>query len=156
MLFDPQLDVAVLSVPHMTAPPVQANSQTPAVGAPVVVLGYPLGGPLASSAGVVKLYEVAQGPDIYNRGTTKRLIFEVTSPIEHGYLGGPVVSTTNNGSAQLVGSVVGIVFARDAKSPHWAYAIPLNSVMADVRKATSTTYSATPGPCLPPAIANGT
>ncbi|MET1075621.1 MAG: serine protease, partial [Umezawaea sp.] len=88
-------DVAVLRIPRGNLPSIEISQDTPPVGAPVLVIGYPASAndPLEPSTrdGRVSAHRT--------RGT--RPFYEVSAPTENGMTGGPVVD--------LQGRLVGLV-----------------------------------------------
>ncbi|MFD3813147.1 acid resistance serine protease MarP [Rhodococcus sp. NPDC058639] len=102
VLFDPAVDVAILSVPGLTAAPL-AFAPVPAdSGENAIVLGYPGGGPYTASAARVRETLDLQGPDIYRSGTVEREVYTVRGLIQQGNSGGPLVDAQ--------GLVLGMVF----------------------------------------------
>lgn len=127
MLFDPELDVAVLYVPGLTAPPLRVDNQTVGRGASGAVLGYPEGGPFAYGAAGVEEAGYAPGLDIYGRNSVTRYIYSLAAVVRPGNSGGPLVEPD--------GTVIGVVFARSTVNPTEGYALATPAVEVDVRRA---------------------
>ena len=69
--FDPHNDVAVLRVDGLDAPPLRLKDPHP--GASIAIVGYPLNGPLESSAGRIGQTETVLAQDAYGEGPTRRV-----------------------------------------------------------------------------------
>lgn len=102
VLYDPAIDIAVLRVPELEAPALQFRPQPAGVGEDVVILGYPLDGPFAATAGKVRQTITLQGPDIYDDGEVSREVYTVRAVVRSGNSGGPMIDAA--------GQVVGVVF----------------------------------------------
>jgi S1-C subfamily serine protease len=135
--FDPKLDIAVLRVSGLQAPPLQMTSGVVARGTDGAVLGYPEGGPLDVEPAVVLREMNAVGRDIYGSGLTARDVYELRSNVRPGNSGGPLVNTH--------AVVVGVVFARSSRNPGVGYAITSAEASSRVRQAGSAPVST--GPC---------
>ena len=115
--FDPHDDVAILQVPGLAAAPLRLVDPRP--GAPVAIVGYPLNGPLAASAGRIGTTATVLAQDAYGRGPTRRVVTSLSGSIEHGDSGGPAVDAS--------GAVQATVFAARA-SGGGGYGVPASIV----------------------------
>ncbi|HUY64014.1 MAG TPA: MarP family serine protease [Acidimicrobiales bacterium] len=115
MLFDPELDLAVLRVPGLTDPALHVDAQLVGRGASGAVLGYPGGGPFTYGAAGVEAAFEATGLDIYGRNQTVREVYQLSAQVRPGNSGGPLVEPS--------GLVVGVVFARSTSDPNVGYAL---------------------------------
>jgi S1-C subfamily serine protease len=124
VFFDPEVDVAILSVPGYTGPSLSfAKGDRGTDGA---VIGYPGGGPERVEPAVVDGAVSAEGRDIYNSNLVTREIFVLQSKVRPGNSGGPLVDTDGN--------VLGIVFATSASDQLQAYALTDAEVKSDLDK----------------------
>ena len=140
VLFDPDLDVAVLYVPGLHARALQFASGTAERGAIGAVLGHPGGGGLAViPAAVAGTYE-AVGRDIYDEDRVSRRILELRADVERGDSGGPLVLED--------GTVGGVVFAESRSEPDVGYALTATTVASRIRPALGRTGSVSTGSCL--------
>src|SRR6202034_4731128 len=76
VLYDPQVDIAVLYVPGLNLTPLSFDDQAQA-GAEAVVAGYPLNHRFTQQPARIGGTQDAVGPDIYQTGTVDRQIFEI-------------------------------------------------------------------------------
>jgi S1-C subfamily serine protease len=120
VVFDPDVDLAVLRVDGLAAPvlPLAASDATAGDGA--AVLGYPGGGPLVVTASVVLDERRAVGRDIWGDGTVRRDVYILQAAVRPGDSGGPFVDET--------GTVLGVVFARSNVQDDVGYALTRDEV----------------------------
>lgn len=119
VFYDPDVDVAVLAVPDLTAPVLRFG---PAVdtGAPAAVLGYPEDGPYTATPARVRSAERLRSPNIYGDGSVTRDAYAVEAHVHQGNSGGPLVSPA--------GRVLGIVFAASLIDSDTGYALSAGQV----------------------------
>ena len=134
VVFDPHDDVAILRVPGLDAAPLRLVDPRP--GAPVAIVGYPLNGPLAASAGRIGTTATVLAQDAYGRGPTRRVVTSLSGSIEHGNSGGPAVDAT--------GAVQVTVFAARSTGGG-GYGVPASVVREDLASAGGAPVST--GPC---------
>jgi S1-C subfamily serine protease len=137
VLYDPQIDIAVLYVPGLNLQPLSfASPASP--GADAVVAGYPLNHAFTAAAARIGETQSAQGPDIYQTGTVTRQIYEIRATVEPGNSGGPLVAKN--------GSVYGVVFAAAVGVPDTGFALTSAEVEGDATAgAHATTQVSTQG-----------
>ena len=116
VVFDPQRDLAVISVPGLNAPALPLGTDL-ARGAEAVVAGFPLDGPLRLDAARVRQVINATGQDIYGQPGVTREIYSLLTRVEPGNSGGPLLSSA--------GQVVGVVFAKSLDDDQTGYALTL-------------------------------
>jgi S1-C subfamily serine protease len=122
VLYDPQVDIAVLYVPGLNLTPLRFDDQAQA-GAEAVVAGYPLDQPFNQQAARIGGTQDAVGPDIYQTGTVDRQIFEIRALVRPGNSGGPLLSPS--------GTVYGVVFAAAVNAQDTGFALTASEVAAD-------------------------
>ena len=140
VLFDPDLDLAVLAVSQTPGPPLPFATEPLERGAPGAVLGYPAGGPLDARRAAVRRTIDAVGRDIYGRGEVERLVLELQTLVRPGNSGGPFVLAD--------GRVGGVVFAASSGDDDVGYAIAADEVDEVVRSAVGRTSAVDTGPCI--------
>jgi len=121
VLFDPAVDVAILDVPDLAAPPLHLSTAVQPAGTGAEAAGYPENGPFTLSPAVVTstidAVSAAQG----TRGASNRQVYQLSAIIEPGNSGGPLITPT--------GQVIGVVFARSVKDPPVGYALTAAQVV---------------------------
>lgn len=133
VLFDPELDIAVLRTEDLAGAPLTLDRQVEANGTPVAGLGYPSDGGFTGRPGVILEAFEAEGRDIYNQGHTVRQVYSVKTDIEHGNSGGPIINKD--------GHVVGVIFAKSINYEHVGYALTMERVIAQINNARGLTKS---------------
>ena len=139
VLFDPNEDLAVLTVSTLKAPALATDPDTLAPGTRGAVLGYPGGGPLRSDDAVVLDSMTAVGQNIYGQGSVSRAVYQLGANIQPGNSGGPLVTAD--------GRVAGIVFAKSVNQDAVGYALVWNEVAAKVDAAKTLTAAVPTGAC---------
>ncbi|MBI2168567.1 MAG: MarP family serine protease [Actinobacteria bacterium] len=134
--FDPDRDLAVLSVPDVGRPPLAvASAEEGSLGA---VYGHPGGGPLRAAPARVQDRVTALGRDIYDSHRTRRDVFILASSLAPGDSGGALVNQA--------GAVTGVAFAIAPDRDDTAYALT-DKELAPMLDAVSSSPVDT-GPCL--------
>ncbi|WP_438388078.1 MarP family serine protease [Actinopolyspora saharensis] len=137
--FDPEEDVAVLSVPSLNAESLDLSPGQATSGSDVLVLGYPLDGPYTASAGRVRERIDLRGPDIYGDSTVMRDVYTVRAQVQSGNSGGPLVNDR--------GEVVGLVFGAAVDDRNTGFALTAEEISDEVASASSLTAEVPTGPC---------
>ena len=83
VLYDPQIDIAVLYVPGLDLPPLSFGDRRSA-GASAVVAGYPLDHGVHRAGRADRRDPVAVGADIYQTGQVDRQIYEIRANVQPG------------------------------------------------------------------------
>jgi len=139
VVFDPDLDVAVLRARGLEAAPLPLLRGEAARGDVGAVLGYPGGGALEAGAAAVRAVIDPVGRDIYGGGQVQRRIYEMQASIQRGNSGGPFVLSS--------GRVAGLVFASSVADDEIGYAIVSGEFLPMVTRAESLTASVDTGAC---------
>lgn len=121
--FDPNRDVALLSVAGLDRPPLPLEPSRS--GQRGGVFGHPHGGPLTVSPFSVGSVESVQGNDIYGEHATTRSVLFLASDLAPGDSGGALVTPD--------GTVVGMAFAIAPDRPGVAYALDTKELVAVLR-----------------------
>ena len=138
--FDPDADLALLSVPDARAPALALSTTAPGRGTIGVAIGYPGGGELTiTPAGVTAAFR-AGGPNIYGHGLSERSVVEMTAQIRPGNSGGPLVIAP--------GLVGGVVFGASRTAPEVGYAIGSDQALERLGSAIGSTAAVDNGACL--------
>jgi S1-C subfamily serine protease len=136
--FDPQRDLAVITVQSLRADPLVVAAP-PATGTTGVVAGYPFGGPFSESGAKVLDSGEVTIPDIEGTGHTARHVAALAADVEQGDSGGPLLSGT--------GRVIGIVFAKSTSQDDLGYAMTPAEFTDVVDRAPSLTAAVPTGSC---------
>jgi S1-C subfamily serine protease len=142
VLFDPDLDVAILFVPQTPGPSLTLAPDDAERGDIGAVIGYPGGGPLTGrGAAVLRTFDAVVGRDIYGRTETERSVLELQAQVRPGNSGGPFVLAD--------GTVGGVVFAAHPTDDDVGYALTAREVASRLDRAVGDTDAVGTGPCLP-------
>ena len=140
VLFNDDLDIAVLRLDRSPAEALAFTATTLDRGAPGAVLGFPGGGPLKGDRAAVRRSLFAIGRDIYGEDTVRRQVYELQAAVAPGNSGGPFVSVD--------GTVAGVVFAASTTNEGVGYAITSEEAIPEVRRAIESDAPVPTGPCL--------
>jgi S1-C subfamily serine protease len=119
VLYDADLDIAVLSVPDVGVPQLAFDTEVEPRD-PIAVLGYPEDGPYDVQSGRIRAEQRLRSPDIYGDGTVIRQVYSLRALIRPGNSGGPIVTSA--------GEVAGLVFAASVSDPDTGYALTASQV----------------------------
>ena len=137
VLYDPQVDIAVLDVPGLHAPTLQFAGPA-SYGAQAIVAGYPNNHPFTVRPARLDFAESAIGPNIYQTKQVRRQIYPIRAEVQPGNSGGPLLAPD--------GKVYGVVFAAAVSLKNTGYALTASEVEGDAaRGANATTAVSTQG-----------
>jgi S1-C subfamily serine protease len=139
VLFDPNLDLAVLHAENLLGQPLPLENQDAPNGTPVAAMGYPEGAGFTAGPGVILETFIASGRNIYNQGDTKREVYSVKSDIRQGNSGGPIINKD--------GEVVGVIFAKSINYDHVGYALTMEKVVKALNTAKGQTTAVSTDSC---------
>ncbi len=117
--YDPDVDVAVLSVPELQAPALQFDDQAES-GDNVAVLGYPENGPYDVQPARIRDEQSLRSPNIYGEDTVTRDTYSIFGLVRQGNSGGPLVNRR--------GVVIGVIFAASVTDADTGYALTSGQV----------------------------
>lgn len=136
VLFDPDVDLAVLSVNGLSGAPLAFQATTARSGTSAVVAGYPEDGPFDPEPARIRDAERAYGRNIYGSSqggrSVGRDIYSVRARVRPGNSGGPLLAAD--------GRVLGVVFATAVDATDTGYALTAAEVSPDAtagRRATA-------------------
>jgi S1-C subfamily serine protease len=121
VFYDPDIDVAVLSVPDLDAPAI-AFDETARSGDQAAALGYPENGPYLATPVRVREERTLRSPNIYGDETVYRDTYSLYARVRPGNSGGPLVS--------VGGDVIGVIFAASVTDDNTGYALTAAQVSA--------------------------
>ncbi len=138
VLYDPQLDIAVLDVPGLGAAPLRFAGPAPA-GADAIVAGYPLDRPFDAVPARIGGSERATSPNIYQSAQVTREIYSIRADVRPGNSGGPLLTPG--------GRVDGVVFAAAISVPSTGYALTAAEVAHDAAAGANASASVSTQGC---------
>lgn len=137
VLFDPDLDVAVLAVE--AGLPTLDFDMSGEAGQKAAVLGFPENGPFDARAARIRNEMRLRSPDIYDKGQVVRETFSIRGLVRSGNSGGPLVSED--------GDVLGLIFAASITDSSTGYALTATQVADDARAGIAATSEVSTGGC---------
>ena len=137
--FNPEIDIAVLAVPRLTAPALTLSDNEAQAGDSAIVLGYPLDGPYTATPARIRGRINLRGPDIYESNTVQRDVFTVRAAIRSGNSGGPMLDPS--------GKVIGVVFGAAVEDPETGFTLTANQVRSEFEAAPAQGSEVGTGPC---------
>ncbi|EID16542.1 MarP family serine protease [Mycolicibacterium phlei] len=140
VVFDPDMDIAVLDVPELTAPPMGLAEKPATTGTDVLVLGYPGGGPFTATPARIRDIIELQGPDIYNTKTVTREVYSIRGSIRQGDSGGPLIGMDRR--------VLGIGFGAAIGEPETGFALTAKEVFGLMMRGVAATEPVPTGECV--------
>lgn len=141
VLFDDQLDLAVIKVDDLSGKPLPLLTDDLEPGSPGAVLGYPGSeqGRLVTGGAAVQNVFNARGRDIYGEDEVVREIYELRARVEQGDSGGPYVTPA--------GKVAGVIFAASTTDSDTGYALTGSEVQDEVQEGSTRTEPVPTGRC---------
>jgi S1-C subfamily serine protease len=140
VLFDPDLDIALLYAPQLAAPPLTLALLDPERGTTGATFGFPGGDDIDVRPAAVTDGYPATGRDIYGEKRVTRPILELRAEIDQGDSGGPFM--------QADGTVGGVVFAEARTDDEVGYALTPTSVSEAIAPALGSTGLVPVGSCI--------
>lgn len=140
VLFDPDLDVALLHAPGLDGPALRFATSTPERGTVGAALGFAGGGPLVVMPAAVAGSYQATGRDIYGATRITRDVMELRATVDPGDSGGPLVLEN--------GTVGGLIFAESRTDPAVGYALAPATVATRIAPAIGRDGSVSAGSCI--------
>jgi S1-C subfamily serine protease len=140
VLFDPDLDIAVILAPDLRLPTLVLASEAPERGAVGAALGYPNGAGLTALPAAVTAQIRARGRDLYGDVPVTRDVLELRAAVEPGASGGPFVLPD--------GTVGGVVFAESRTDESVGYALDPADVAVAIGPGLGETAPADTGSCI--------
>lgn len=120
VLYNPEVDLAVLHVPALGIPPLESAQRPARSGDGAVVLGFPASGPFTASPARVRDKITISGPNIYATGRTEREAYTLRGQVRQGNSGGPLVTPEGN--------VTGVIFGTAVDGSNTGYALTMEQV----------------------------
>ncbi|NNG34868.1 MarP family serine protease [Nakamurella aerolata] len=141
--YEPDIDVAVLRVPGLTAPALTFDPAPRESGTSAVVAGYPLNGPYTVVPARVSTMFELRGPNIYQDSTVQREVYTLRAVVKPGNSGGPLLASD--------GTVIGLIFGTAPDVSGVGYALTGAEIQREYTAGLTDTSRADTGACLPDA-----
>ncbi len=136
---DPRLDLAVLRVDGLPAPPLAFATREAQTGDGAVVAGFPGGGDLEAGAARIRARLAARGEDIYGRSGVVRDVYSFRGTVVPGNSGGPLLAPS--------GRVYGVVFAAGLGEEETGYALTAQQTAPIAEEGARATEAVDTGRC---------
>lgn len=137
--YDPRVDISILNVPGLAAPPLAFANTPAATGTDALVMGFPDASSFEATPARIREVTNLNGPDIYRTTTVTRQVYTIRGTVRQGDSGGPMVD--------LNGHVLGVVFGAAVDDAETGYALTANEVSGELHNIGNTT-AATTGSCI--------
>ncbi|MGH3424158.1 MAG: MarP family serine protease [Nocardioidaceae bacterium] len=138
VVYDPDLDIAVLAVSGLAIEPLQFDESGES-GDSAAILGYPENGPFDARPARIRREQRLRSPDIYSDGTVVRQVFSIRGLVRSGNSGGPLIAPD--------GDVLGVIFAASVSDSTTGYALTAEQVGDDAGRGRSSTQEVSTGVC---------
>ena len=138
VVYDPDLDVAVLTVEGLRRPPLRFDASGKS-GDSGAVLGFPQNGPYDAQPARIRAEQRLRSPDIYDEDTVMREVFSIRGLVRSGNSGGPLVSPG--------GKVYGVVFAASLTDSATGYVLTADQVSDDAKAGRRAADEVSTGDC---------
>lgn len=136
--YDPERDIAVLSVPDIDARALDFDLDA-ARGDSGAVLGYPGNGPFRAGASRIRAEQRLRGPNIYGSDEVVREVYSLYAEVRPGNSGGPLIGDD--------GSVAGLIFAASVEDQNTGYALTAKEVAGAARQGIASDAPVSTGAC---------
>jgi S1-C subfamily serine protease len=137
--FDANLDLAILRVQGLGAPPLSLIPNNVSLNTTAAVLGYP-GGNYRVEPGIIRDTRATAGTSIYDMGSFGRGIYVVQAQVDYGNSGGPIVTQS--------GKAAGIIFSKSTEVDDIAYALTSVHINDALRQAKTSHTRVGTGGCM--------
>jgi len=138
--FDPKMDVAILDVPELQAPPLEFALDAASTGADALVLGFPGGGPFVANPARIREVVELKGPDIYRTTTLNREVYVIRGKVGQGDSGGPLIDVNRR--------VLGINFGAAVDDTDTGFALTARQVYPLLVASASAAAPVATGTCV--------
>ena len=139
VLYDSELDLAVLDVPELTAPALTFAPEQAEAAANAIVAGFPLDGPYTLTPARVRAIIQLRGPNIYSSATVTREVYTLRAEVKPGNSGGPLLAAD--------GTVLGVIFGAAIDEADVGFALTAEEVAPVVRAGLSDESAASTQDC---------
>ena len=138
--YDPNMDIAILNVPELQAPPLAFALEAAPTGTDALVLGYPGGGQFAANPARIREVIELSGPDIYHTTTVNREVYVIRGKVGQGDSGGPLIDLNRR--------VLGISFGAAVDDPDTGFVLTAKQVYAQMLSVYADSQPVATGACV--------
>lgn len=131
VLYNPDVDVAVIHVPDLGIAPMEWADEPAAPGDDAIVIGYPGSGPFKATTARIKEKITINGPDIYATTRLDREAYTLRGTVRQGNSGGPLTDS--------YGALLGMIFGAAADNTDTGYALTKDEVLETIGDYTQLT-----------------
>lgn len=139
VLYDPNVDVAVLAVPGLPSAPLRFAGAPASREDDAIILGYPDDGPFFVGPARVRERQDIRGPNIYHSQTVTREAYTIRGDVRSGNSGGPLLRPD--------GTVYGVIFAAALDEAATGFALTAHEVMPDAQAGRTATAAVSTEGC---------
>lgn len=142
VFYDPDVDIAVLDVRGLTAPPLRFASNRARARDDAIIVGFPQDRDVRNLfVGPARIRTVQQirGPNIYATRTVAREVYAIKGQVRSGNSGGPLLAPD--------GTVYGVIFAAAVDDPSTGFALTAAQVSEDVQAGVASSRRVDTGGC---------
>jgi S1-C subfamily serine protease len=137
--YDPDIDISILDVPGLPAPPLAFANAPASTGSDALVLGYPGGGSFEATPARIRETIELNGPDIYRSKTVTREVYTIRGTVRQGNSGGPLID--------LNAHVLGVVFGAAVDDAETGFVLTTKEVSGELENIGDTSAVST-GVCV--------
>lgn len=137
--FNTKLDLALLRVAGLQAPPLALATGIVPLGSSAAVLGYP-GGNYRADPAIIRDTRAVSASDIYSQGLSGRGIYVIQAHVVDGNSGGPVVLAS--------GQAAGIIFSEATDRDDYGYALTAPYITEALQHIKGSNQRVSTGACL--------
>ena len=138
--YDPNMDIAILNVPELQAPPLAFAPHEASTGTDALVLGYPGGGQFVANPARIREVIELSGPDIYRTTTVNREVYVISGKVGQGDSGGPLID--------LNSQVLGISFGAAVDDPGTGFVLTAKQVYSQMLSVDADSQPVATGACV--------
>jgi uncharacterized membrane protein required for colicin V production len=139
ILFDPNLDLAILRTSNLAGSPLKINNNPITIGTLGAIMGYPNNQSLQAKTAAITNRILADGKNIYSQSNTLRDIYVLEGDVQKGNSGGPFIDSS--------GMVDGLIFAKSSVYSEQGYALSMSPISKALSSVKNSVVKVSTGRC---------